>query len=74
MLDWVSLHTALLLSVRMLLMCPVGISSASEVCGQMINGNEHTVPHLMTYSVYDNTFFPMHEPLCDAVISIGMAN
>ena len=74
MLDWVSLHTALLLSVRILLMCPVGISSASEVCGQMINGNEHTVPHLMTYSVYDNMFFPMHEPLCDAMISIGMAN
>ena len=55
-LDWVSLHTALLLSVRMLLMCPVGILSASEVCGQMINGSEHTVPHLMTHSVYDNVF------------------
>jgi len=72
-LDWVSLHTALL-SVRMLLLCPVGILSASEVCGQMINGNEPTVPHLMTFSVYDNMFFPMHEPLCDAMISTGMAS
>ena len=55
-------------------MCPVGIFSVSEVCGQMINGSEDTVPHLMTYSVYDNMFFPMHEPLCDAMIGIDMAN
>ena len=55
-------------------MCPVGILSVSEVCGQMINGSEDTVPHLMTYCVYDNMFFPLHEPLCDAMIGIDMAN
>ena len=52
----------------------VSCGNVSEVCGQMINGSEDTVPHLMTYSVYDNMFFPLHEPLCDAMIGIGMAN